>query len=83
MPSIASAVEFKSSSRPGSSAAAVAAAVAVVAALPFNTTEGAVLLPECNGAEGRGWNQLLPKSKKHRSDQLHEVTKRTNRRMEQ
>lgn len=30
---------------------------------------------------GRGRNQLLPKSKKHRSDQLHEVRKRIIRRM--
>ena len=32
---------------------------------------------------GRGWNQLLPKSKKHRSDQLHDVRKRTSSRNEQ
>jgi hypothetical protein len=41
-----------------------------------------------NGAEGagtvgRGWNQLLPRSKKQRSDQLHEVRKRMRRRTEQ
>jgi hypothetical protein len=35
------------------------------------------------GAVGRGRNQLLPKSKKHRSDQLQEVRKRIRRRMEQ
>lgn len=34
-------------------------------------------------AVGRGWNQLLEKSKKHRSDQLHEVRKRIRRRKEQ
>lgn len=32
---------------------------------------------------GRGWNQLLLKSKKHRSDQLHEVMNRINSRKEQ
>jgi hypothetical protein len=32
---------------------------------------------------GRGWNQLLLKSKKQRSDQLHEVKNRMSRRMEQ
>lgn len=33
--------------------------------------------------EGRDWNQLLEKSKKHRSDQLQEVRKRIRRRNEQ
>jgi hypothetical protein len=32
---------------------------------------------------GRAWNQLLEKSKKHRSDQLQEVRKRIRRRNEQ
>lgn len=32
---------------------------------------------------GRGWNQLLLKSKKHRSDQLHEVMNRISSRKEQ
>lgn len=32
---------------------------------------------------GRAWNQLLEKSKKHRSDQLQEVRKRIKRRNEQ
>lgn len=32
---------------------------------------------------GRGWNQLLPKSKKQRSDQLQEVMKRMRSRKEQ
>jgi hypothetical protein len=35
------------------------------------------------GVPGRGRNQLLPKSKKHRSDQLHEVRKRMSSRIEQ
>jgi hypothetical protein len=35
------------------------------------------------GVPGRGRNQLLPKSKKHRSDQLHEVRKRMRSRIEQ
>ena len=35
------------------------------------------------GMLGRGRNQLLPRSKKHRSDQLQEVRKRMRRRMEQ
>lgn len=35
------------------------------------------------GEPGLGRNQLLPKSKKQRSDQLHEVRKRMSRRMEQ
>ena len=39
---------------------------------------GAALLP----VVGRGWNQLLEKSKKHRSDQLHDVRKRISRRKE-
>jgi hypothetical protein len=30
----------------------------------------------CERIGGRGWNQLLLKSKKQRSDQLHEVRKR-------
>lgn len=36
-----------------------------------------------SGVIGRGRNQLLPRSKKHRSDQLHEVRKRIRSRMEQ
>jgi hypothetical protein len=36
-----------------------------------------------NGAVGRGWNQLLPRSKKQRSDQLQDVRKRMSRRTEQ
>lgn len=35
------------------------------------------------GVPGRGRNQLLPKSKKQRSDQLQEVRKRMRRRIEQ
>jgi len=33
--------------------------------------------------DGRGWNQLLLKSKKHRSDQLQLVRKRMSSRKEQ
>lgn len=69
--------------RASSSAAAPARALAVE--LMTSTTEALKLVfgsSSGSGREegGRGWNQLLLKSKKQRSDQLHEVRKRINSR---
>lgn len=66
-----------------------AAAPASALAVELNTSTVALLrayasLPslgsEMDVGGSRGWNQLLLKSKKHRSDQLHEVKKRMRRR---
>lgn len=69
-----------------SSAAARAAAFAVELSMSATVSLKALLLLSSSwriGRVGRGWNQLLPRSKKQRSDQLHEVRKRMSRRTEQ
>ena len=70
-----------------------AAAVAIMLAVVLNisvaievTVEFKSVVPsrlEDHPGSGRGSNQLLLKSKKHRSDQLHEVKNRTRSRNEQ
>ncbi len=55
-------------------------------AVAFPPLLSAVQLGRDSGTKlppGRGSNQLLPKSKKQRSDQLHEVRKSMSRRKEQ
>lgn len=68
-----------------SSAAARAAAFAVELSMSTTVSFSRALLSSSwrNGAVGRGWNQLLPRSKKQRSDQLQDVRKRMSRRTEQ
>lgn len=64
-----------------SSTAALARAFAVELAMSMTVALNSVAL--LSEVLGLGRNQLLRKSKKHRSDQLHEVKKRTRRRIEQ
>ena len=62
-------------------AATVVLAISRTVELNVRSSDGEV--NATSGVIGRGRNQLLPRSKKHRSDQLHEVRKRIRRRMEQ
>lgn len=62
-------------------AATVVLAISRTVELNVRSPDGEV--NATSGVIGRGRNQLLPRSKKHRSDQLHEVRKRIRRRMEQ
>jgi hypothetical protein len=64
-------------------AATVVLAISRTVELNARSPDGEVKATSSDGTVGRGRNQLLPRSKKHRSDQLHEVRKRIRRRMEQ